>query len=185
VAEPADAIAMVGAIMDHFGVARNQYEVTSDEPIVYHSQLRQTVSDVALPVRAIVLGGDAGQPVQLFYRHHGIGDYTVLPMAPNGDAGGYLVRIPAHDVSPDGIDYFLKAGASSTYEPRMAAAGAVANAVAVFMPEAAPAPAPAPSPAPAPAPDGGRIPATGGEALLGGAALLLVAGLALRRLQVR
>jgi hypothetical protein len=184
VSEPADAIAMVGAIMDHFGVARDQYEVTSDDPIVYHSQPRQTVSNVDLPVRAIVLGGTAGQPVQLFYRHHGAGDYTALPMAPSGDAGGYLVKIPAGDVGPDGLDYYLKAGTSSTYEPRIAAGGAVANAVAVFMPEAAgtPTPAPGPAPAPEPAPTSpGRIPATGGEALAGLAGVLLLAGFALRR----
>jgi hypothetical protein len=184
VSEPADAIAMVGAIMDHFGVARNQYEVASDEPIVYHSQLRQTVSDVALPVRAIVLGGDAGQPVTLHYRHHGIGDYTALAMEPNGNAGGYFTSFPPHDVGPDGIDYYLKAGTSSTYEPRLAANGSVAHAVAVFLPEAiAPAPLPDPGPVPAPAPPGGgRLPATGGEAVVGAAVLLLLAGLALRRL---
>jgi M6 family metalloprotease-like protein len=187
VTEPADAIAMVGAIMDHFGVARDQYEVSAKDPIVYHSQVRQTVSNVDLPVRAIVLGGAAGQPVQLFYRHHGSGAYLALPMAPSGDAGGYLVRIPAGDVGPDGIDYYLKAGTSSTYEPRIAAGGTVANAVAVFMPEASgtPTPVPTPEPGSAPSPTPGRIPATGGEALAGLAGLLLLAGLALRRLQGR
>ena len=188
VSEPADAIAMVGAIMDHFGVARDQYEVTSDDPIVYHSQLRQTVSNVDLPVRAVVLGGAAGQPVQLFYRHHGAGDYTALAMAPSGDQGGYLAHIPAGDVGPDGIDYYLKAGTHSTYEPRIAEGGTVVNAVAVFMPEAAGAPTPAPTPAPGAAPppsSPGRIPATGGEALAGLAGVLLLAGLALRRLHTQ
>lgn|GEM_PF-5772762 len=187
VGEPADAIGMVASIMDHFGVAGDRYAVTSEDPIVYHSQLRQTVANVDLPVRAVVLGGDVGQPVRLFYRHHGVGDYTVLDMAPSGDAGGYLVNIPAADVTPDGLDYYLKAGANSTFEPRIAEGGEVASAIAVFMPEgtAAPGPAPAPVPNP-PKPSGGgsqRLPATGGEALTVLSGALLLGSLLFRRLQ--
>lgn len=187
VSDPGAAIAMVGAITDYFGVARNQYTVTSDDPVVYHSQPRQTVSGVDLPVRAIVLGGTPGQPVRLSYRRHGTGGYTTIDMAPSGADGGYLATIPAADVTPDGIDYFLKAGSASTYEPRIASTGTVVNAIAVFMPEvggAAPAvsrSAALPS-ARVEAAVPTRLPATGGSswALVG--AVVLLAGLGLRRL---
>jgi len=196
VGEPAHAIGMVEAIMDHFGVAGDQYEVASDDPIVYHSQPRQTVANVDLPVRAVVLGGDAGQPVRLFYRHHGIGEYTALDMAPSGDDGGYLVEIPAADVTPDGLDYYIKAGAASTFELQIAEGGDVASAIAVFLPDlvAVPAPTPDPAPAPTPAPVAtprpsvggvGHLPATGGDALTALAAALLLGGLLVRRLQRR
>lgn len=202
VGEPADAVAMVEAIMDNFGVLADQYTVVSDDPIVYHAQPRQTVANVDLPVRAVVLGGDAGQPVRLSYRHHGIGDYVVLDMVASGDDGGYLVKIPAVDVTPDGIDYYLKAGANSTYEPRIAQGGDVASAIAVFMPDAAAAPTPTPtptatpsprveatatrSPTPMPSVDGSdRLPATGGEALTALGAALLLGGLLVQRLQRR
>jgi M6 family metalloprotease-like protein len=192
VREPAAAIAMVGAIMGHFGVAGDQYAVATDDPIVYHSQLRQTVSGVDLGVRAIVLGGAAGQPVTLFYRHHGLGSaYTSVAMTRSGPDGGYTATIPATDVTPDGIDYYLKAGSASTYEPRLAEGGSVVDAIAVFMPEVAatptPTPTPGPAPSPAPTPDTAgqgttRLPATGGESMALAAAVLLLAALALRRL---
>ena len=56
-------------------------------------------------------------------------------MAPSGSRGGYLRLIPAADVTPDGLDYYLRAGAASTFEPTTAQRGDVANAVAVFMPD--------------------------------------------------
>jgi hypothetical protein len=189
VSDPAAAIGMVGAVMDHFGVAGGQYTVTSTDPIVYAAQPRQTVSNVDLDVRAIVLGGQAGQPVRLYYRHHGVGaDYTEVAMTPSGNRGGYVGTIPAAHVTPDGIDYYLKAGAHSTYEPRLAATGTVANAIAVFMPEGAAPVAAAPTPvvagAPvAPAGSGStRLPATGGRSLALLGAVLLVAALGGRRL---
>lgn len=197
VADPGAAISTVEAIMGHFGVAAGQYEVRSSDPVVYHSQLRQTVSNVDLRVRAIVLGGVAGQPVELHYRRHGDGAYTAVTMLPAGDDGGYVGVIPAADVTPDGIDYFLKAGAASTYEPRLAARRQLAHAIAVFLPEGG-----LPTAAGAPgggvtsggalpstdvlAADSARLAATGGQpmALAGVAALLAgLAGLALRRRQ--
>ncbi len=191
--EPGDAIDIMGSVMDHFGIARGQYEVESDDPIVYHWQPRQTVSNVELPIKAIVLGGTDGQPVTLSYRHHALGGYQQLAMQASGDRGGHLRLIPAKDVTPDGLDYFLRAGAASTYEPTTAQRGNVANAIAVFMPDVAaqatprtPAAPPAP-PAPAapvaePSGTGGtRLPATGGAVLTGLAAGLLLAGLGLRR----
>ncbi len=188
VTEPGAAVDMVGAIMDHLGVARGQYAVASAEPLIYHSQLRQTVSGIDVPVWAIVQGGDAGRPVQLLSRPHGIGDYTATPMQPDG--AGYLAALPAAAVTPDGIDYYLKAGSNSTYDPRLAASGQVAHAVAVFLPEVAaapPAPTPSPEPAaPAPTSGGGtRLPATGGTSVLLLATLALAAGLTTRRLLTR
>ncbi len=110
-------------------------------------------------------------------------------MRPDGDDGGYLAAIPATEVTPDGIDYYLKAGAGSTYDPRLAESGRVAHAVAVYLPEVA---SPAPTPAPAPQPatpvrpeGGGRLPATGGPTMLLLAAATLAVGLATRRLASR
>jgi len=196
VREPGDAIDMVGSVMDHFGVARDQYSVSTSEPVVYHSQPRQSVSGVDLPIKAIVLGGTAGQPVTLFHRHHALGDYAMTAMTASGDAGGFLAYIPAADVTPDGLDYYLKAGAASTYEPTTAANRSVVNAIAVFMPDAgsaAPAPGQGPLPAPAPDPGGtpvvatstGRLPATGAESLVLLGLLALAAGLVIRRTTTR
>lgn len=198
VGDPAAAISMVGSIIDHLGVARGQYAVsTKQEPVVYHSQLRQTVSGVDLPVRAIVLGGKGRPSVRLYYRHHGTTAYTVVDMAPTGTTGGYLATIPAADVTPDGIDYFIKVG-KSTYEPRIAATGKVVDAVAVFMPDAAAVPvaAAAESATPAAPSTGGalpsarvlgsetsRLPATGGESMAFVGMVALLAGLGLRRLR--
>jgi len=174
--------------MDHFGVAGGAYTVAAADPIVYHSQLRQSVARAALPVRVVVLGGTAGQPVDLYYRHHGTGGYAIVPMVPNGTRGGYRAEVPAADVTPDGVDYFVRAGTASTFEPRLAASGAVAHAVAVFMPEvpAAPAPpAPAPVPAPTPAPPTRTLPATGIEVWWAIALAALGLSLAGRRLATR
>ncbi|WP_436792994.1 immune inhibitor A domain-containing protein [Actinospongicola halichondriae] len=174
VGDPDDAIGFVAAVMDHFGVTDGQYTVTGADPIVYHAQPRQSVSGVDLPIRAIVLGGTAGQPVQVFQRHHGLGELVPLDMAPAGTRGGYRTVIPGADVTPDGIDYHLKAGAASTYVPRAAENGALANAVAVFLPEVDAAPAtpgdPAAPPAEAPTPPTPTLPATGSN----GAVLLLL-----------
>lgn len=196
VADPDVAISMVGSIIDHLGVARSQYRVATTEPVVYHSQLRQTVSGVDLPVRAVVLGGQEAPSARLYYRHHGTAEYTVLDMAPTGTTGGYLATIPAADVTPDGIDYFIKVGAS-TYEPRIASTGTVVNAVAVFMPEvSAPVTAAADSATPAATSSGealpsarvlaagaSRLPATGGESMALVGMVALLAGLGLRRLR--
>jgi hypothetical protein len=188
VSDPGDVIDVMAAVMEHLGVPTGAAAPRST-PIVYHSQLRQTVSGVDLPVRAIVLGGASDQPVTLFYRHHGVGDdYTAVPMASSGDDGGYRAIIPAVDVTPDGIDYYIRAGAASTYEPRAAATGALAHGVAVFMPEVA-GPTPAPPAPPAPPAGGGgpagRLPATGGTSLALLSGLALVAGLAARRVSRR
>jgi hypothetical protein len=194
--EPGDAVDIVESVMDHFGVAGDQYTVESDDPIVYHWQPRQTVANIDLPIKAIVLGGTDGQPVRLFYRHHSLGSYVDVAMQASGDRGGYLRLIPAADVTPDGLDYYLKAGAASTYEPSTSERSNVANAVAVFMPDAAaptpeptpsPTPEPTPAPTPEPRPEGGAqaggetLPATGAQILTGLAGLLLLGGLGLRR----
>ncbi|HEX4868523.1 MAG TPA: immune inhibitor A domain-containing protein [Acidimicrobiales bacterium] len=187
--QPGDAIDVVEAIMGHFGVATGQYTAISDDPIVFHSQPRQTVSGVDLPVKAVVVGGAAGQPVRLSYQHHGSGEVTTVEMIPSGDDGGYLGTIPAADVTPDGIDYFLRAGEASTYVPRLAEGGHVLNAIAVFMPEVGAAAAPI-EPAAAPvvaesavAASPVRLPATGGGSLAALGGLALSGWLGLRRLQ--
>jgi hypothetical protein len=197
--EPGDQIDIVESVMQHFGVEEDQYTVESDDPIVYHWQPRQTVAHVDLPVKTIVLGGTEGQPVTLLYRHHAIGEFVSVDMTPSGTDGGYLALIPDEDVTPDGLDYYVKAGSASTYEPTTAKVGDVTNAIAVYMPDAAaatpeptPDPTPAPTPTPSPTPGVARVedasaaggqslPATGGEVLTALGAGLLLTGLGVRR----
>ena len=179
VSDLAASIDLTDAVMDWFGVAGGRYAVTGTDPVVYHSQIRQTVSGVDLPVRAIVLGGAPGQPVQVRYRHHGIGSYTAIALSPTG-GGAYRALIPAIDVTPDGIDYVLRAGDASTFDPRAAGGGPLANAVAVFLPEVAGSPV-VPAPAPLPLPLPVTLPATGGS----GPAPLLAAGVLLAVLAAR
>ena len=91
--DPDAAIALVGAIMDHFGVARRAVRRRRRGAARVPLAAPPDGVGVDLPVRAIVLGGAAGQPVRLYYRHHGTGAYTILDMAPDG----HRRRVPGHD----------------------------------------------------------------------------------------
>jgi hypothetical protein len=134
------------------------------------------VSGRDTPVTAIVAGGTAGQPVALSYRVHGAKSFATVAMKPGGQPGVFAAVIPGAAVTPSGVDYFLKAGAHSTYDPAAAAAG-LTHAIAVGVPEAAAAPAPPPTPEVPVAP----LPVTGGDEPLLLIAALLVVALAARR----
>jgi M6 family metalloprotease-like protein len=179
-----------------FGVATAAPTVSTVEPVVYHSAVRQAVSGKPVQVRAVVLGGRGDQPVTLHYRRHGKGSYVAQSMVAGSAPGSWHGVIPGTAVTPDGVDYFLKAGRATTYDPPAARDRSVVHAIAVAIPEvaspggpAAPAPgAPAAvgaGPAPTTSVQGAparQLPATGGAPLLAlGALVLVAAGLVGRR----
>ncbi|MGH9276177.1 MAG: hypothetical protein ACRDZU_16155, partial [Acidimicrobiales bacterium] len=173
-------VAVTRAVLHDFGVTTNQYSPDVAEPLVLHPVVRFQVSGRDTPVSAVVLGGDEGGPVTLFYRVYGTEAFAELAMAPGEEPGTFGGVIPGESVTASGLEYYLKVGANSVYDPPAAASGELTHAIAVAIPEVAAPPVPVPAPAAAPTPPG-RIPATGGEALAGLAALLLLAGLAVRR----
>jgi hypothetical protein len=135
-----DVIEVVQGALDNFGVATGTYTVDTPEPVLYHAQVLNRVSGIDTPIKAISLGGDS-TPVTLSYRHHGIGDYVVSTLSPGDHAGSFQGTIPGSAVTPDGVDYFLKAGTASTYDPRLARDGSLAHAIGVALPEVSASPA--------------------------------------------
>ena len=163
-----------------FGVPTGGSTVSSPEPVIYHSAVRNRVSGRTVDVRAVVLGGKSGAPVTLFYRRHGQGGYYAVPMTKGRERGAYAGSIPGNAVTPDGVDYYLKAGSSSTYDPPLARTGTLAHAIGVALPEVAGAiavkagaPVADAAPPPTAAPPG-SLPATGGSAAVGLVALVLI-----------
>jgi len=195
VSNPDSAVQLTRAVMDHFAVAGGRYAVDSDEPVVYHSGIRFQVSNRETPVRAFVLGGDAGEPASLYFRRHALGLYHTASMVPQAEPGSFLASIPANAVTPDGVDYYLRAGSASTFDPRAAADDDLVHAIAVAVPEVAnpigilepeidaPAPAPA-APAAPPEPQSAAaaptLPATGAGTAVETPLLLLAVVLAAR-----
>jgi M6 family metalloprotease-like protein len=181
-------ISVTRAVLEDFEVDFDQYAPASDDPLVFHPTVRFQVSGLDTPVTAVVLGGTSGQPVTLTYRVHGEGPFTSVSMAPGEEDGAYGAVIPGSAVTPSGLDYFVKAGSASTYDPTAAESGQLTHAIAVAIPEVEPVtppapPAPPPPPPAPPAPSGGqRLPATGGAVLTGVAVVLLLGGLGARRL---
>ncbi len=132
-----EAVTIVDSVMDHFGVAGGAYTVDSAEPIVYHPQVRNRIAGTDTPINVIALGSGFTGPVTLNYRSHGSGaPYTEQAMTPGTHAGTFHGLIPANDVTPNGIDYYIQAGTGSTFDPRLAADdGAVVHAIGVGIPE--------------------------------------------------
>jgi hypothetical protein len=174
-------IGTMRSVLRYFGVPTGTYAVSTPEPVVYHSAVRNMVSHRPVKVRAVVLGGQPGAPVTLFYRRHGKGAYYAVPMVKGVEKGAYSARIPREAVTPDGVDYYLKAGSHSTYDPALASTGQLAHAIGVALPEVADAQAvragapvvdAAPPSTAGEAP--GTLPTTGGNAGLAVLALVLV-----------
>jgi M6 family metalloprotease-like protein len=177
---PDGAIAMVRAVMAHFGVAGGRYVAGGAQPLIFHTLVRLEQSGTEFPVRAIVAGGEAGQSVALHYRRHGLGGYYRVEMLPGAEPGSYVGIVPGNAVTPDGIDYFLDV-AGTTFDPAIAATRAGAHTIGVAEPEVAGAAAILPADEGGP-PAAGPLPATGtadGTAFL--AVALLALGFALRR----
>jgi hypothetical protein len=165
-------VSVMGAVMDFFGMPKQTYQVTSAEPVIYHTAIRDQVSHRETHIRAVVLGGAANAPVTLHYRRHGQGGYYSQMMERGTQPGTYHGVIPADAITPDGTDYYLKAGTASTYDPPSASRGVLAHAIGIGLPEVSdpvpvlpggPVVAPPPvAPRPGPRPTGPTtVPATG------------------------
>lgn len=177
-------ISAVRSVLRFFGVPTGGYSVRATEPVIYHSAVRNQVSGRAVKVRAVVLGGAADQPVTLFFRRHGKGSYYSVPMTKGTERGAYAARIPGNAVTPDGVDYYLKAGSASTYDPPLARTGTLAHAIGVAIPEVEGAIAvrPGRTAADPPRTSPGGLPATGGSAAAALLAMVVVgAGFFVRR----
>ena len=173
--------ALVGEVLDFFGVT-TAAPGSRTEPLIYHSAVRNQVSGRPVDVRAVVLGGQPDPPVTLFYRRHAQGGYHEVAMTLGSEPGSYAAVIPGNAVTPDGVDYFLRAGAASTYDPVGARDGSVVHAIAVAIPEVAnpaavlpptAAAAAAAAPRALPARAAWALPATGLAPWLGVVALVL------------
>ena len=135
---PDSWIQVTRSVMAYFGVSEGQYSVDTEEPLVFHPEVRFQVSGRDTPVTAVVLGGDGvTAPVTLFYRVHGTQPFTQLVMTPGAEPGAYSAIIPGAFVTPSGLDYYVKAGANSTFDPAPASLGQLTHAIAVAIPEQA------------------------------------------------
>ncbi|MFA5785404.1 MAG: hypothetical protein WDA71_00220 [Actinomycetota bacterium] len=102
-------------------------------------------------------------------RRHGQGGYHTTSMTRGSKAGAWHGVIPGNAVTPDGVDYFIKAGAGSTYDPRGASNRALAHAIGVAIPEVPNAVAILPLPSVKPA-----LPATGAAGAAALVAMIMV-----------
>ena len=126
-----DTVEVLGSIMDHFGIERGGSRRGPGAPIVYHTQQRNRVSGIAVPIKAVVTRLPAGTPVRLFYRRHGEDDFRRRAMEAGATPGTFQGTIPAAYVTPDGVDYYLAAGEGT--DP--AAVPKLVHAIGVGLPE--------------------------------------------------
>lgn len=130
-----EQVKVMRTVMTHFGIPLGSYAVAGTEPLIYHAAVRNQVSGRPIKIRAVVLGGEAGAPVTLHYRRHGRGAYYSQTMTRGVERGAFRGTIPGNAVTADGLDYYIKAGSASTYDPPGARNGAVVHAVGVALPE--------------------------------------------------
>jgi M6 family metalloprotease-like protein len=108
-----DTVAVVGAVMDHFGVARGGYTAPSS-PVIHHTDLRNRVAGIAAPVKAVVVGGRSAPVLQ--YRAHGATSWTSVAMTAGRSPKTWQASIPAAAMTADGVEYRIVAGTVS--EPK-------------------------------------------------------------------
>jgi hypothetical protein len=104
-------------------------------PVVFHSPVRDQVSGRATPLTAVVLGGKP-TPVVLHYRRHGASRWYTVTMRQGAVRGTYTATIPGRAVTPDGVDYYIKAGSTgASYDPAAASSRTpVYHGIAVQLP---------------------------------------------------
>ncbi len=129
----ADTVGVLRSVLKHFGVPQHVYRVHSAQPLVFHSPVRDQMSGRVTPITAVVLGGGK-HAVRLYYRRHGQGAFYSVRMRHSGERGTYLARIPGRAVTPDGVDYYIKAG--GRLDP-IRAGGRLYHGIGVSMPELA------------------------------------------------
>jgi hypothetical protein len=130
-----DTVQILRRVLNRFDVPTGTYTPSSTQPIVYHSTVRDQVVGRDTPVTAVVLGGPANSPVTLYYRLHGQGLFYSQAMKQGGEKGTYTGVIPGKAITPDGVDYYIKAGTASTYDPVSARGGQQFHAIGVQQPE--------------------------------------------------
>jgi len=127
----ASTVHLLKPIMRHFGVKLHRYSVRSPQPVIYDATVRDQISGVRTPITAVVLGGGK-KVVKLHFRRHNRGSFYVVKMKKAGAKGTYVGAIPRKAVTPDGVDYFITAGSTST--PYGATKGLVFNGIGVAPP---------------------------------------------------
>lgn len=132
---PDATTAVVRSVLGFFGVPTGAPLAGTSEAVVHHSAVRNQVSGRPVDVRAVVLGGAAGRPVLLHYRAHGNGSWSTVPMTAGAEPGSFSAQIPASVVTPQSVDYYIQAGAASTYDPPAARDRSVVHAISVALPE--------------------------------------------------
>ena len=131
----ADHVAgIVSGVMKHLGVTAGGYREPV-KPVVFHTSIRNRMSNTATPVMAFVVGGRSTPSATLHYRRHGQGGFWSLALTKGATKGSWHGVLPANALTPDGVDYFLRVGGA--YEPRAAATGALTHTIGVALPEVA------------------------------------------------
>jgi M6 family metalloprotease-like protein len=181
---PDGAIGITRSVLSYLGVAGGRYTAGGAKPLILHSQPRLELAGSEVLIRAVVVGGTAGQPVSLHHRRHGLGGYYRVEMRPGSEPGSFVGVIPGDAVTPDGVDYYLQVGDGAALDPRIAAGHAGAHVIAVAVPEVASAAAVLTADQGG-GPGVGNLPATGGRTSPAplGAALLLLAWVSRRRVR--
>jgi M6 family metalloprotease-like protein len=97
-------------ILGHFGVDAAAKPLKPAHRVIYTSAVRDSVAGQDVAITAVVLGGHGEVTPKLFYRRHDLGSFYSVEMKPGGERGTWVGVIPASAVTPDGVDYFIKAG---------------------------------------------------------------------------
>jgi M6 family metalloprotease-like protein len=109
--DAADTVGILKKALKFLQVRTRQYAVRSPQPLVFHNAVRDQVSGRATTVTAIVVGGaDKAAPV-IYYRRHGRGGFYSAAMRKTGKHT-YVATIPGRAFTPEGVEYYIRAGAS-------------------------------------------------------------------------
>ncbi|MGA8256314.1 MAG: immune inhibitor A domain-containing protein [Nocardioides sp.] len=121
-------------VMTRFGV-RSGKPLQQATPLIYVNPVRDSVSGRKATITAVVLGRGTGTPT-LHFRRHDRGGFYSVDMKPGSVRGTWIASIPGSAVTPDGVDYFIRAG--SAQAPYGALGGqSLYYSIAVAMPEVA------------------------------------------------
>ncbi|WP_372734747.1 immune inhibitor A domain-containing protein [Nocardioides sp.] len=127
-----DTIKVVKTALKFFKVKMNRYQVKSAQPIIYSNAVRDQISGRSTTVTAIVLGGKGTPTVRLYYRRHGLGKFYSVKMKRSA-GGAYTATIPGKAFTPEGVDYYIKAG--KTIDPFGTSKAPLYHGIAVSLPE--------------------------------------------------
>lgn len=116
-------------VLKRFGVPLRTYRARSSAPLVFHTPVRDQLSGHATTISAVVLDGPAPR---LHYRRHGQGGFYSVAMKRGAVKGTWIGTIPARAATPDGIDYYVRSG--STSSAYGASGGPLYHGIAIAMP---------------------------------------------------